>query len=92
MNEELLKDLLDHIRCGFCSSSLETQDAQIMGSQDGMTFLQIVCPNCYAKALVMVIGNVPPAEPVETPITKEDQQEILNTIKDGNFKKLFGEK
>jgi hypothetical protein len=69
----LIRYLLSQIRCPVCDHHYSPDDILVMGHQDELWILAILCPECETSGLILAIveGQQEPSEPF-TDLTPEE--------------------
>jgi hypothetical protein len=105
MEEEIIRQLLGSIKCGVCGQGFELANVNVMGKQDDVLFIQVVCSSCYTQCLVAVmLGERNTVKAVTDlgdaefdkfinfgPVSSDEELEMHYFLNkfDGNFKGLF---
>ena len=108
VDKSLIKRLLASIKCGGCGQRYEVDNIDVLGHQEDLWFLRLVCSTCRAQCLVVAVikeGRVPE---VITDLTEAELDKFRNTgmasadevldmhnfLKnfDGDFSRLFSRK
>jgi hypothetical protein len=105
MEEEIVRQLLTALKCGVCGQGFETANVNILGKQDDVLFVQVVCASCYTQCLVAVmLGDRQVARGVTDlsneeigkfqnigPVSSNEELDMHAFLNgfDGNFRKLF---
>ncbi len=105
MEEEIVRQLLTSIKCGVCGQGYELANVNILGKQDDVLFIQVVCSSCYTQCLVAImLGDHAFAKAVSDltdkefdkfstfgPLSSNEELDMHYFLNgfDGNFMKLF---
>ena len=55
MEEGLIKRLMASIKCGVCGQEYELDSINILGHDEDLWFLSVLCPACHTRYLVVVV-------------------------------------
>jgi hypothetical protein len=105
MEEEIIRQLLGSIKCGVCGQGFELANVNVLGQQDDVLFIQVVCASCYTQCLVAVmLGDRKLAKEITDlsdkefdkfchfgPVSADEELDLHYFLNkfDGNFKALF---
>ncbi|MBI2865876.1 MAG: hypothetical protein HYX99_00750 [Chloroflexi bacterium] len=100
MNLRQFRWLVSHIKCNNCGENLKPRDVQVLGQQEDLWFLSVICAGCHTQSLIAaMVQEGRQAEPLEAapelgePVTADDVLDIhsfLDTF-DGDFRRLLAE-
>ncbi|HEX73721.1 MAG TPA: hypothetical protein G4N93_01010 [Dehalococcoidia bacterium] len=108
MEEKLIKKLMASIKCGVCGQQYEIDNIEILGHEENLWFLRVVCVACqtqYLAAAVIKDGKMPEIITDLTEaeldkfrkiegLTADEVLDMHNFLKgfDGNFTRIFNQK
>ncbi|MBI3979109.1 MAG: hypothetical protein HY331_13070 [Chloroflexi bacterium] len=102
MEERFVRNLVKMARCATCGRRYSAAHVNVLGHQDDLWFLSVLCPACQTQGLMAALVKeqaVPPvadarpapADLSAAPVGANDvlaMREFLQTF-DGNFARLF---
>ena len=107
MEERLIKRLMASIKCGSCGQHYDTYNIDVLGHNEDLWFLRVLCSSCHTQCLVAAIIKEDKAPEVVTDLTEaelgkfaavdvvgtDDMLNMHNLLKDfnGDFSRLFGQ-
>lgn len=53
--ENLIRHLMDTVRCSVCSASYHHDNVSVLGHQDELWFLTVTCPDCRTQGLIAAL-------------------------------------
>ncbi len=53
--DNLIRHLMDPVRCSVCSASYAYDDVRVLGRQDELWFLTVTCPSCQTQGLIAAL-------------------------------------
>ena len=105
MEEEIIRQLLTSIKCGVCGQGFEFANVNVLGQQDDVLFIQVVCASCYTQCLVAVMmGENQKIKSISDltdkefdkfsnfgPLSSDEELDMHDFLKDfdGDFTRLF---
>jgi len=106
--EGVIKKLMASMKCAVCGQHYGVDSVDVLGHEEDLWFLRVVCSACHTQFLVVAIvreGKVPEVITDLTEaelakfrnvgmITADEVLDIHNFLKDfdGDFSQLFGQK
>ena len=107
MEERSIKKLMTSIKCVSCGQNYETGNIDVLGNNDDLWFLKVLCSSCHTQSLVAAVVKESYAPEVITDLSETEVETFLNTgvvntddvlnmhkfLKDfdGDFSCLFGQ-
>ena len=108
VEDNLIKQLMTSLKCGVCGQNYGLDGITVLGHEQDLWFLKVVCPACHAQCLVAVVAkeDKPPEVITElTPteidrfkdsgrVTTDDLLDMHNFLKgfDGDLSHLLSQK
>lgn len=106
VEERLIKRLMSSIKCSSCGQHYEVDNVDVLGHNDDLWFLRVLCSSCHIQCLVAAIVKEEKVTEIVTDLTKEelskftgvgvagddvlDMHDFLKDF-DGDFSRLFGQ-
>jgi len=107
VEEGFVKRLMASIKCTVCGRCYETDNISVLGHQEDLWFLRVLCSACHTRCLVAAIIKKDEAPEVITDLTQteldkfrhmdavttDEVLEMHNFLKDfdGDFSRLFSQ-
>lgn len=108
MKERLIKKLMTSIKCDSCGQHYEMSNIDVLGNNDDLWFLKVLCSSCHTQCLVAAVIKESHALEIITDLTETELNKFLNMgvvdaddvlnvhkfLKDfnGDFSSLFGQR
>ena len=105
MEDGFIKRLMSSIKCGVCGQWYEVGNINVIGHDEDLWFLSVLCPACHTRCLVAAVikeGKVPEVITDLTgteldkfknagSLTADEVLDMHNFLKkfDGDFSRLF---
>ncbi len=106
MEERVLKKLMASIKCSFCGQQYEPRNIEILGHNETLWFLKVLCSSCHTRSLVAAIIEEDKLPELLTDLTEAERRkfELASGIEvddvlqmhaflkefEGDFSRLFG--
>ena len=78
LEESLVKKLMTSMKCGVCGQSYELDNIDVLGHEEGLWFLKIICSDCQSESLVAAIIEENRKPEVITELTKAELDKFKN--------------
>ena len=108
MIEDVIKGLMASLECDVCGECYGIDNIDILGHEEDLWFLMVICPACQTQCLITVVireGGMPQVITDLTEVeldrfrkvgvlTADEVLDVHNFLKDfdGDFSQLFGQK
>ena len=108
MEEKLIKRFMTSIKCSVCGQRYEVNNVKVLGHQEDLWFLSVLCSACQTQALVAAVVKEGRAPKVTTDLTETELDKFKEMDKltadealdmhsflkgfDGDFSQLFSQK
>jgi len=108
MEEKLIKRFMTSIKCSVCGQRYEVDNVKVLGQQEDLWFLSVLCSACQTQALVAAVVKEGRAPKVTTDLTEAELDKFKEMDKltadetldmhsflkgfDGDFSQLFSQK
>ena len=76
MEEHMIKKLMTSIKCSFCGQQYEACDIEVLGHNDGLWFLKVLCSSCRTRSLVAAMVEEGKMPAVLTDLTEVEQDKF----------------
>ncbi|MFC1955347.1 hypothetical protein ACFLWZ_02250 [Chloroflexota bacterium] len=73
MEEHTIKKLMASVKCSFCGQQYEACDIEILGSNNGLWFLKVLCLSCRTRSLVAAMVEECKLLDILTDLTEVEQ-------------------
>jgi len=81
VEEGLIKRLMTSIKCSVCGQRYEADNIDVLGHQEDLWFLSILCPACHARCLVAAVVREDSVPEVITDLTQAELDRFRNVSK-----------
>ena len=81
MEEGLIKRLMASIKCSVCGQRYEVDNIDVLGHQEDLWFLSVLCPACHARCLVAAVIREDKVPEVTTDLTQAELDRFRNVSK-----------
>lgn len=104
---DLVRQLLENIKCVVCSRGYSENDVAIMGQQEDVWILMVSCRHCATQGIILAMVKEDEKVEVLTDLTPEELErvkelpavstdDVLDVVRflrdfDGDFRELFKE-
>jgi len=108
MEESLIKRVMASMKCGVCGQRYEPDNIGVLGHQEDLWFLRVLCSACHTQYLVAAVIREGRAPEVITDLTGAESDKFRNAGRltadevldmhnflkafDGDFSRLFSRK
>ncbi|MFC1913180.1 hypothetical protein ACFLX7_03200 [Chloroflexota bacterium] len=76
MDKSSIKRLLASMKCGGCGRRYEADSIDILGQQEDLWFLKILCPVCHTQYLVVAVVKAGMVNEVITDLTEVELEKF----------------
>ena len=108
MEEKLIKRFMTSIKCSVCGQRYEVNNVKVLGHQEDLWFLSVVCSACHTQGLVAAVVKEGKAPKVITDLTEAELDKFKEMDKltadevldmhsflkgfDGDFSRIFSQR
>lgn len=78
MEDGLIKRLMTSIKCSVCGQRYEVDNIDVLGHQEDLWFLSVLCPACHARCLVAAVIREDKVPEVTTDLTQAELDRFRN--------------
>ena len=80
MDEEYIKTLLSHVKCGHCGHHCEPANIDLLGHEGDLWLFSVYCPSCKSQGLVTVATKESKVPEVAAELTEAEESKFSTPI------------
>ena len=78
MEENIIKEVMTSMKCGVCGQHYEVDNIEVLGYEENLWFLKVLCVACHTQYLAAVVIKEGGAPEIITDLTEAELDKFRN--------------